>query len=140
VRRQPGDLPPTIIDGGVGYPIYYPWGWGGFGMAGYYGWSDPWGWSDPYAAPAYSYDYDGALKLKVKPRDAEVLVDGYFAGQVDDYDGAFQKLHLEPGPHRIEIRLEGYEPLSFEVRILPDKTITYKGDLRRRNTPTSTAN
>ena len=41
---------------------------------------------------------------------------------------------------RIEIRLEGYEPLSFEVRILPDKTITYKGDLRRRNTPTSTAN
>ena len=51
-------------------------------------------------------------------------MDGYYAGAVDDFDGTFQKLKLEPGPHRIEIRLEGYETLSFEVRILPDKTLT----------------
>jgi hypothetical protein len=50
---------------------------------------------------------------------------------VDDYDGVFQQLRLEPGPHRIEVRLDGYEPLSFEVRVIPDRTITYKGELER---------
>ncbi|MGC4084121.1 MAG: PEGA domain-containing protein [Vicinamibacterales bacterium] len=50
---------------------------------------------------------------------------------MDDYDGAFQRLRLEPGPHRIEIRLDGYEPLSFEIRIQPDRTVTYKGELQK---------
>jgi len=133
VRRQPGDVPP-VTDGGGHYPVYYPWGWGGIGVGAYYGWYDPWGWGDPYGggAAAYGYDYDGAIKLKVKPRQADVYVDGYYAGAVDDFDGTFQKLKLEPGPHRIEIRLEGYETLSFEVRILPDKTLTYKGQLQKR--------
>jgi hypothetical protein len=68
--------------------------------------------------------------LKVKPRHAEVYVDGYFAGIVDEFDGFWQRLHVEPGPHRIEVRADGYEPLSFEVRILPDRTITYSGELK----------
>lgn len=125
----------TIIVGGGYYGGFYPWGWGGLGVGGYYGWYDPWGY-DPYPPYGYggygsSYYADGGLKLKVKPRQAEVFVDGYFAGAVDDYDGAFQRLRLEPGPHRVEVRLDGYEPLSFDVRILPDRTITYKGEMRR---------
>ena len=36
--------------------------------------------------------YDGSLRLKVKPREASVYVDGYFAGRVDDFDGMFQRL------------------------------------------------
>ncbi|MFN7984320.1 MAG: PEGA domain-containing protein [Vicinamibacterales bacterium] len=88
-------------------------------------------WGDPY--PAYSYyDHDGSLKLKVTPRQAEVYVDGYFAGAVDDYDGIFQQLRINPGPHRIEIRLDGYETLTFDVRIEPGRTITYKSEMRRR--------
>ena len=131
VRREPGDVPPFVPIGGGGYyPIYYPWGWGGLGVGAYYGGYDPWGWSDPYPDGG-SYDYDGKLKLKVKPRQADVFVDGYFSGSVDDYDGNFQELHLEPGPHRIEIRLEGYDTLSFEVRILPNQTVTYRGELRK---------
>lgn len=136
VERRDGDRPRTVIvDRGGYYGGFYPWGWGGLGLGGYYGYYDPWGWGwyDPYPPGGYgnSYGYDGALKLKVKPRQAEVYVDGYFAGSVDDYDGIFQQLRLEPGPHRIEVRLDGYEPLSFEVRILPDRTVTYKGDLER---------
>ncbi|MGC4084120.1 MAG: hypothetical protein QM736_18930 [Vicinamibacterales bacterium] len=58
-------------------PGFYPWGWGGLGLGGYYGWYDPWGWYDPYPpAGGYGYYADGALKLKVKPRQAEVFVDG----------------------------------------------------------------
>ncbi len=137
VERRDGDRPPTVIvDRGGYYGGFYPWGWGGLGLGGYYGYYDPWGWGwyDPYPPGGYASGYggyDGALKLKVKPRQAEVFVDGYFAGSVDDYDGIFQQLRLEPGPHRIEVRLDGYEPLSFEVRIIPDRTITYKGDLEQ---------
>jgi len=138
VERRRGDGAPVIVDGRYGSGFYgglYPWGWGGLGLGGYYGYYDPWGWYAPYSPPAYGYGggYDGALRLKVKPRQAEVLVDGYFAGTVDDYDGVFQRLHLEPGPHRIEVHLDGYEPLTFEVRIQPDRTITYKGALARRD-------
>ena len=73
---------------------------------------------------------EGQLRLKIKPRDAEVYVDGYYAGIVDDFDGIFQRLHLESGPHRIEVRAPGYETLNFDVRITPDHTTTYEGEMK----------
>jgi hypothetical protein len=128
------------------YPDYYryynryydPWGYGGYGL-GYFYYS-PWAW-DPgyysgygygYGQPRYSaYGYDlGSLKIKVKPRDAEVFVDGYYAGTVDDFDGIFQSLKLAQGGYRIEVRKPGYETLHFDVRVQPDRTITFRGDLK----------
>ena len=112
---------------------YYPWGWGGLGFGGYYGgFYDPW-WYDTYPAGyGYGYGYvdEGSLRLKVKPRDASVYVDGYYAGRVDEFDGVFQRLKMDSGPHRIEIRQDGYEPLNFEVRIQPNRTVTYDGELK----------
>jgi hypothetical protein len=131
VERRPGaGVSPPIYIGGGYYPYYYPWGWGGLAFGGYYdGYYDPWlyGGSSP---SSYSYGYDGALRLKVKPREATVYVDGYYAGEVDEFDGIFQRLHIDLGPHRIEITLDGYEPLNFDVRIQPDKTVTYKGEMK----------
>jgi hypothetical protein len=104
----------------------YPWGgyaYGGYGYGGYYG-----GGYGHYQGPAYQ-TY-GGLRLKVKPKEAEVFVDGYFAGIVDDFDGAFQQLNLDVGPHRIEVRHPGHEPLTFEIRMQPDEKITYKGTLK----------
>ena len=66
----------------------------------------------------------------MKPRETEVYVDGYFAGIVDDFDGAFQQLNLDVGPHRIELRHPGHESISFEIRTQPDEKITYKADLK----------
>jgi hypothetical protein len=70
------------------------------------------------------------VRIDLPQREAEVHVDGYFAGIVDDFDGTFQQLNLEPGPHRIEIRAPGYGPVSFEVNIEPGRTITYRSQLR----------
>lgn len=118
---------------------YYPWGYAGLGFGGYYGgFYDPfWYGGGPYGYGGGGgyYNDDGALRLKVEPREASVYVDGYFAGQVDDYDGVFQKLRMESGPHRVELRADGYEPLMFEVRIQPDRTITYKGEMREALAP-----
>ena len=127
-----GDGGTTIwVPGGYYGGGYYPWGYGGLGLGGYYGgYYDPWyyGGYQPYYR---GYDYDGRLRLKVKPREAEVFVDGYYAGIVDEFDGIFQRLRIEPGPHRVEIREEGFEPLTFDVLIQRDRTITYTGELRR---------
>ena len=118
---------------------YYPYSIG-FGPAGrgyYYfdGYYDSYVWH-PRTVVRYhsygSYGYPtGELRLRVRPRDAQVFVDGYYAGVVDDFDGTFQGLRLEEGPYLIEIVLPGYEPLAFDVRILPGEKITYRGELLR---------
>ena len=67
--------------------------------------------------------------MKVKPRHAQVFVDGYFVGNVDSFDGVFQSLRLEEGTYQIEILAPGYEPLILDVRILPGEKIVYEGVL-----------
>jgi hypothetical protein len=123
----------------------YPYGDGSNGLGYFY--YDPYGWYDNYYYdpyyPTYSYpSYGGGvyqyrygyptgeIRLQVRPRHAEVYVDGYYAGRVDDFDGFLQALRIEEGPHTIEIVAPGYETLTFNVRILPGRKIDYRGDLR----------
>ncbi len=68
-------------------------------------------------------DAIGLLRLQVTPQTAHVYVDGYYTATVGTLD-------LVAGPHRIEIKAPFYEPLSFEVNIAPNETITYEGDLQ----------
>jgi hypothetical protein len=116
-------------------PWYYDpwWGYGGYGIG--YGYYAPWSWYGPGWGPGYGYprggyDYNGKVRLKVTPRDAEVYVDGYYAGIVDDFDGNFQGLRLSPGGYKIEVRKPGFETLTYDVRVQSDRTITFRGDLQ----------
>jgi len=134
----PGGYYPGYPGGGYwgsGYYPYYPYyGFGAWGVGFWY--YDPWFWGSYGGYGGYGsyyrvrYDDTGSLRLKVKPREAQVFVDGYYVGVVDEFDGSFQRLHVERGPHRIEVRLEGYETLSFDVRVLYDHTITLQGELK----------
>lgn len=114
---------------GLGY-FYDPW-------MGYYSPYGYGGYADPYAGGGYShYSRDryrevGALRLKVKPEFGQVYVDGYYVGEVDSFDGIFQKLQIEAGAHRVEIRAPGYETVQFEIMVIPGETVTYKGQLQR---------
>lgn len=117
----------------LGYLAYSPWGW----MPAFYGYPYGAGYGGGYGGYGGGYGgyqsrgYDlGSLKIKVKPRDAEVYVDGYFAGHVDDFDGFWQSLKLDGGGYRVEIRKPGFETLQFDVHVQPDRTITYRGELR----------
>ena len=138
--------------GGFGGSPYYrgyymPWGYGlGMGMF----W-DPWygdsygssGYYDPYGGYSSGYNYSsssssqqgyreqGAVRLKIKPRDAKVYVDGYFVGIVDSFDGVFQKLNVPAGPHKLEIKADGYETVTVDVLVVPGETVTYQGELKR---------
>jgi hypothetical protein len=117
---------------------YYPYGYGAFGLGYFY--YDPYTWYPPSYYPGYYGSYSGGyydpfffdvgeLRLIVSPRFADVYVDGYFAGRVDDYDGIFQALKLEAGAHHIQIVAQGYSPLDFDVRLEPNRKITYRGTL-----------
>ena len=149
--RPAGSIPPTKGGGTIVVPGYGYWGgygytypyYGGY-YGGYFGYGyydpfyDPWygGYFSPYSGYGQSSGYsvgsdDGALRLKVKPREGEVYVDGYYVGLVDEFDGMFQRLHIEPGPHRIEVRAAGYESLVFEVKISPEHTTTYQGEMKK---------
>jgi PEGA domain-containing protein len=71
----------------------------------------------------------GNLRLDIEPRDAQVYIDGAYAGLVDDFDGVFQSLRLEAGEYHVEVVLPGFETLAFDVRIFPGEKTTYRGDL-----------
>ncbi len=144
VPRGSVPRPPTSTVVVPVYRGYWPWGYSGLGFGSYYGrYYDPYVFYDPYG-PWYGYGgygggyrssaygiADGSLRLKVRPRDAQVYVDGYYAGVVDEFDGVFQRLHLEAGPHQIEIRAPGFETLTFDVQIRWDDTTTFEGELKR---------
>jgi len=122
------------------YGGYFPWGYAGLGYlggyyGGYYGGGYGGSYYDPYD-PGYQSgfsrsDESGGLRLKVKPSDATVYVDGYYVGTVNDFDGVFQKLTIEPGTHHVEVRAPGYETLSFDIQIEPSHTTTYRGELKK---------
>jgi hypothetical protein len=84
-----------------------------------------------YPYPAY-YGYpDSSVRIKVKPKDASVYVDGYYAGKVEDYDGAFQRLHVPAGQHEIVVYLDGFRSLHEKLYLTPNKTTTVEGDLEK---------
>lgn len=117
---------------GMGY-FHDPMMWGYYSPYGYAGGYDPYyGGGGGYGQYSRDRYRDvGGLRLKVKPADGQVYVDGYYVGEVDDFDGIFQKLPIEAGAHRIEIRAPGYETVQFEVMVIAGETVTYKGDMRR---------
>jgi len=81
----------------------------------------------PYG-PIY---YDSSLHLQVTPREAEVYVDGYYAGIVDNFDGMWQRLRLEPGQHEIVIYREGYRSHSERIYLAIDRTFKIRTQLER---------
>jgi hypothetical protein len=109
VVRRPPAVRSVVFIGPYSYPRYhysalYQWGWG-------------------YPVPPYGYGYgygwfnefNASIRLQVTPKEAEVFVDGYRAGTVEDFDGIFQRLRVRPGGHEITVYLEGYETVEEAV-------------------------
>jgi hypothetical protein len=91
----------------------------------FYGYPDSGVPQTPAEAPARA---TGWLRLAVTPITAQVFVDGYYVGSVDDVN-AKRELQLDAGPHRIEIRAPFYQPLVVDVQVAPNETVTYRGAL-----------
>ena len=120
---------PTVFVGGYYYPTLYRGSlwynpWGPYYYGGYYG--APYSYQFPIYGPGRSYYGMGSIRVEVKPRNAEVFVDGYFAGTVDDFDGLFQRLTIEPGDHEIVIYLEGHRSFSQRFYLQPGRSFNIR--------------
>jgi PEGA domain len=116
-----------------GYGYYPGWYWGFGAYWGYPSYYGPWGYGAYWGYPYY-YDYGpggSSLKVEVQPKSAEVFVDGYFAGIVDQFDGMFQSLSIEPGEHEITIYQEGYRSIRQKLYLSPGSTMRVKGALEK---------
>jgi len=95
-----------------------------YGSDGYYPYGyTPRGYFEPI--PGRSY---GGVRITGVPRDARVFADGYYVGIVNDFDGIFQHMNLEAGPHHIEIEMGGSNAIEFNVYVRPGETTTFRGD------------
>jgi hypothetical protein len=118
-------------------PYYYsPYWYNGFYASFYYGL----GWYPYYASqfgypccgypyPAYAYRAWSSARLEIKPRDAQVYVDGYFVGVVDEFDGVFQRLDLPAGEHEIAVYMPGYQTYREKTLFRPGEGYHYKAIL-----------
>lgn len=92
----------------VGRPYY-----GGAFYSPY--WGGYWG---PYWGAGY-YPNAGEVKLDTKVKDAEVFINGAFAGTTHDN----KTMHLRPGNYNIEIREAGQARFDQKVYVVAGKTL-----------------
>jgi len=70
----------------------------------------------------------GFLRLLIVPRTAAVMVDGAPAGTADDFGGSRER-SLPAGSHRVQLEAEGYQPVTIDVRVPANDTITLRREL-----------
>lgn len=96
----------------VGRPYYGGW-YGG-------GWYSPfWG---PYWGPYggyYAYPNSGEVKLDTKVKDAQVFINGAYAGTTHEN----KTMHLRPGAYNIEVHQGGRTAYAERVYVVVGKTI-----------------
>src|SRR5262245_52511669 len=95
---------------------------GGFGFGPAYG---PWG----YGYRPYYYDYGffppahpnaGHVKIDTKVKDAEVYVNGAYAGLVKELKSS---IWLRQGTYNIEVRSPGRVSYSSQIYVISGKTL-----------------
>jgi hypothetical protein len=82
----------------------------------------------PYWGPAYygyGYPAAGQVKLDTKVNNAEVFIDGAFAGTTHQA----KSMHLRPGSYNIEIREEGQTKYAERVYVVAGKTLHLRPQL-----------
>ena len=123
-RHRPGARGRVVV--GVGYPYYSPFYWGSYYGSPFWG---PYGYWPPPSAFYGGYGYASDVRIIATPREAEVYVDGYLVGTVDDFDGWSQRLRIQPGEHEVELYLEGYRSVRQKMLFRPGETYKIRAAL-----------
>ena len=92
----------------VGRPYYGGW------YAPY--WGPYWG---PYGGYYYGHPNAGEVKLDTKVKDAQVFINGAYAGTTHQN----KSMYLRPGSYNIEIREAGRSQFAQKVYVVAGKTL-----------------
>jgi len=90
--------------------------WGGPYWGGYWG---PYYGYGPYWGGYYAFPNSGEIKLDTKVKDAQVFINGAYAGTTQED----KKMHLRPGNYNIEIREGGRTQFSEKVYVAAGKAL-----------------
>lgn len=67
-----------------------------------------------------------SIKCDVKPKDAQVFVDGSLVGTARDFNNSKHPLYVFPGEHTLEFRHPGHETYSAKLNLLPEQDMRIK--------------
>jgi len=90
---------------------FAPMGWYGYGYGPFY---RPY----PYGA-YYGVPNAGQVKLDTKVKDAQVFVDGAYAGT----SGKLKTMWMRPGTYTIELRATGQTQFAEKIYVVAGKTV-----------------
>jgi hypothetical protein len=77
--------------------------------------------------PAPAAASTGSVRLEVAHNgDVQLYVDGYYYGTLDEVGS---EVELPAGPHTMEMRASGAEPLRVDVHVTANRSITYRGTI-----------
>jgi hypothetical protein len=71
----------------------------------------------------------GTLRLDTGPASAQLYIDGFYAGTVEEANRTEAGLSLPAGWHRLEIRAPGFVTPAINVTIEADRTVSYHAEL-----------
>ena len=98
-----------------------PYGWGPHRYGGWYGWYGPYGWP-VFCGPDYYYaakpPHMGAIDLNIKPKRAQVYLNGGLVGRAARYDGWPGYLWVKEGTYELILVREGYETVVKDVEVI----------------------
>ena len=87
----------------------------GFAPMGWYGYG-----YGPYSyGPYYGVPNVGQVKLDTKVKDAQVFVDGAYAGT----SGKLKTMWMRPGTYTIEMRAAGHPQIAEKIYVVAGKTV-----------------
>ena len=86
-----------------------------------------WGpyWGPSYYGTVYGYSNSGQVKLETKVKDAQVFIDGAYAGTTKQN----KSMYLRPGSYNIEIRTAGQRRFAERVYVVAGKTLKLRPEL-----------
>jgi PEGA domain len=118
-------LPAMAFAGGravvVAGPAFGPYGWYG----SYYG---------PYPYAPYLLSNVGQVKLDTHVKEADVFIDGSYAGTIRE----LKTMMMRPGNYDISVRAPGRDTFEQKIYVVAGKTLKLRPELRVQSTPAPT--
>ena len=75
--------------------------------------------------PPFGVPNAGEVKLDTNIKDAEVFINGYYAGTV----GQLKTMTMRSGNYNLEIRAPGRTPFQQQIYVVAGKTMKLRPDL-----------